>query len=292
MKKIFIIIMTGVMAWSCNRNGETSDAYGNFEADPVIISSEVTGKVLRFSASQGSVVEAGELVAIIDTTQAILKKKQLEAQVNAVKARRSSVSSQIAVFEEQIKNLKTNEGRIVKMLADGAATQKQLDDITGQISVVEKQIESTRTQFTGINSEIEVLKSQLLAVDDQLSRCNIINPVHGTVLETYIEEGEITVAGKALYKIADTDELILKVYVSGAQLPSIKTGQAVSVIIDRDKTENQVTNGVVAWISPEAEFTPKIIQTKEERVKLVYAVKVKVKNDGRLKIGMPGEVKF
>jgi len=280
------------LIWSCNRNGDASDAFGNFEADPVIVASEVTGKVLGLNIAQGQTIKENQVAAVIDTTQAILKKKQLEAQVNAVKARRSSVSSQIAVFEEQIKNLKTNEGRIVKMLADGAATQKQLDDITGQISVVEKQIESTRTQFTGINSEIEVLKSQLLAVDDQLTRCNIINPVHGTVLETYIEEGEITVAGKALYKIADTDELILKVYVSGAQLPSIKTGQAVSVIIDRDKTENQVTNGVVAWISPEAEFTPKIIQTKEERVKLVYAVKVKVKNDGRLKIGMPGEVKF
>ncbi|MBN1820673.1 MAG: HlyD family efflux transporter periplasmic adaptor subunit [Prolixibacteraceae bacterium] len=292
MKKIFIIIILAALVWSCNKNGDLSDAFGSFEANPIIVSSEATGKVLNLNIKQGEKINQGKLVAIIDTTQVILKKQQLEAQVEAVKARRCNVSSQIAVFEEQIKNLKINEDRITKMLADGAATQKQLDDITGQINVVEKQVESTRTQFTSINSEIEVLKTQLIAVDDQLNRCSVINPTDGNILETFIEEGEITVAGKALYKLANTDELTLKVYVSGAMLPSVKVGQEVSVLIDKDEETNQEMSGTVTWISPEAEFTPKIIQTKEERVKLVYAVKVIVKNDGRLKIGMPGEVKF
>ncbi|NQU87612.1 MAG: HlyD family efflux transporter periplasmic adaptor subunit [Mariniphaga sp.] len=283
---IFLILM------ACNSGNELSDAFGNFEAEPVIVSSETTGKVIQFNLNQGMNIESGTLAAIIDTTQIILKQLQLDAQKAAIEARKIGIQSQVAVFQEQIKNLKINENRIQKMLSDGAATQKQLDDITGQINVIEKQIESTRTQFISINKEIEVLNSQLIALDDQLQRCFVSNPLKGTILDTYIEEGEIAVMGKALYKITNINELTLKVYVSGAMLPSVKIGQEVNVIVDKDASENQDLSGTVSWISPEAEFTPKIIQTKEERVKLVYAVKVIVKNDGRLKIGMPGEVNF
>ena len=178
------------------------------------------------------------------------------------------------------------------MLKDGAATQKQLDDITGQIGVLERQIESTRTQYTSVNKELEVLDAQVAATRDVLDRCSVMAPASGTILETYVEQGELAAPGKPLFKIANLDELTLKVYVSGTQLPKVKIGQEVKVLIDKSETENQTLSGRVDWISSEAEFTPKIIQTKEERVKLVYAVKVLVKNDGTLKIGMPGEIRW
>ncbi len=287
LSTLLILILSG-----CNSDQKLSDAYGNFEADPVIVSAEAAGKVISFQVEEGQELEAGAIVGIIDTILPTLKKKQAIAQIEAVKSKRKAVKAQVGVLEEQLKNLKVNEARVVKMLKDGAATQKQLDDITGNIHVVEKQVSSTKTQFTSINKEIEVLNAQMEILDEQLERCKIISPVKGTVLETFIEQGEITPPGRALFKIADLRELNLKVYVSGAMLPSVKIGQQVEVIVDKDGKNNQSLEGTVTWISPEAEFTPKIIQTKEERVKLVYAVKVKVKNDGRLKIGMPGEVRF
>ncbi len=292
MKNVFLGILTAILVWGCSQKDTNSDAYGNFEANPVIVSSETSGKVLQFNLTQGMRVTQGTIVAVMDTTQAVLNKQQRLAQMAAVEAKRSSIAAQVAVFEEQIRNLETNKNRIQNMLNDGAATQQQLDDINGQINVLRKQTQSTQSQYTSILRETEVLKTQLMTVEEQISRCYIRNPVEGTVLETYIEKGELAVTGKALYKIANTDQLTLKVYVSGAQLPAVKTGETVTVIIDKNKTENQHLEGTVSWISPQAEFTPKIIQTKEERVKLVYAVKVEVKNDGRLKIGMPGEVVF
>jgi HlyD family secretion protein len=284
--------MFAFAAFACRNNGEKSDAFGNFETDDVIVSAETAGKILEFYSEKGQKVEAGEILAVIDTVQMSLQLKQLDSQAAAIKAKRQSIQSQIAVLKEQKKNLLVNEERIRKMLKDGAATQKQLDDITGQISVIDKQIESTETQFTSVNKELEVLDAQRNIAFDQKSRCTVKSPVSGTILETYAEQGELTAPGKALFKIANLDELNLKVYVSGAQLPNLKIGQELNVIIDKSETEIQTLQGKVTWISSEAEFTPKIIQTKKERVKLVYAVKVAVKNDGTLKIGMPGEVSW
>ncbi len=292
MKRNLIISLLSVLLFSCSSNDEQSDAYGNFETDDVIVSSESAGKILQFDVEKGQKVEAGQVVAIIDTVHLELQIKQIDSQKDAVKARRQSIQSQINVLRQQKKNLEVNEARIQKMLKDSAATQKQLDDITGQIDVIEKQIESTETQFTSVNKELEVLDAQRAIAVDQKNRCTITSPVSGTILETYAEQGELTTPGKALYKLANLNELNLKVYVSGAQLPNVKIGQEVKVIIDKSETENQTLSGKVIWISSEAEFTPKIIQTKEERVKLVYAVKVAVKNDGTLKIGMPGEVRW
>jgi HlyD family secretion protein len=221
-----------------------------------------------------------------------LKLQQIDAQKEAVEAKRESIRAQVSVFEEQKKNLQINKKRIADMLEDGAATQKQLDDISGQISVIEKQIESTQTQFNSINKELQVLETQQEATLDLMNRCKVISPAGGTILETYIEQGELAAAGKPLFKMANLEELTLKVYVSGAQLPNIKIGQEVDVLVDKNEEENQSFTGKISWISSEAEFTPKIIQTKEERVKLVYAVKVAVKNDGTLKIGMPGEISW
>ena len=292
MKKILYIISLPFLLMACQTNNDTADAYGNFEAEAVIVSAETPGKILELNVDKGDKIEAGYSTALIDTVQLHLHLLQLDAQQTAVAAKRQSIQSQIAVFQEQKTNLKINEERIQKMLKDGAATQKQLDDIQGQISVIEKQIANTKTQFTLISKEEEVLETQKASVSDKLNRCNIKSPVSGTILETYAEQGELTTAGKALFKIADISELELKVYVSGAQLPHVKLGQQLDVLVDKNSTENQHFSGTITWISSEAEFTPKIIQTKEERVKLVYAVKVTVKNDGTLKIGMPGEVRW
>ncbi|MDX8340590.1 HlyD family efflux transporter periplasmic adaptor subunit [Draconibacterium sp. IB214405] len=292
MKKILYIISLPILFMACQSDNDTADAYGNFEAETVIVSAETPGKILELNVDKGDKIEAGYSTALIDTVQLHLQLLQLDAQQTAVVAKRQSIQSQIAVFEEQKASLEINEERITKMLKDGAATQKQLDDIQGQISVIDKQIANTKTQFTLISKEQEVLEAQKASLSDQLNRCTIKSPVSGTILETYAEQGELTTAGKALLKIADISELELKVYVSGAQLPHVKLGQQLDVMVDQNSTENQHFSGTITWISSEAEFTPKIIQTKEERVKLVYAVKVTVKNDGTLKIGMPGEVRW
>jgi HlyD family secretion protein len=287
-----LLSILAVAFLGCTGNSNQSDAFGNFEAETVIVSSESSGKILKMNVEKGQKTEAGSVAAVIDTIQPDLKLKQILAQKEAVAARRQTINSQIAVFEEQKKNLQINEKRISKMLADGAATQKQLDDITGQISVINRQIENTQTQFTSIDKELDVLESQKEITVDMKKRCIIKSPSGGTILETYAEEGELATPGKPLFKMAGLDELTLKVYVSGAQLPGIKIGQTAEVLVDKNETENQSFTGQITWISSEAEFTPKIIQTKEERVKLVYAVKIAVKNDGTLKIGMPGEVRW
>lgn len=292
MKNITYIIGLTLLLFGCNNNTETSDAYGNFKAETVIVSAESAGKILQLNIEKGQKIESGFIAALIDTVQLNLKLLQIDAQKASVETRRRSISSQIEVFKEQKKTLKINEKRTKKMLKDGASTQKQLDDIQGQINVIDKQIASTTTQFATVTKELKVFEAQKTSLHDQLDRCKIKSPVSGTILETYAEQGEITTPGKSLFKIADLNKLELKVYVSGAQLPNIKLGQQVDVLIDKDKKENQSLSGEITWISPEAEFTPKIIQTKEERVKLVYAVEVTVKNDGTLKIGMPGEICF
>lgn len=292
MKYKTIIFILALSFFGCSNQNDHSDAYGNFEAETIIVSSEASGKVLQLNIEKGQKIEAGSVAALIDTVQVHLKIQQIEAQKAAIEAKRQSIRAQVAVFEEQKKNLQINEQRITKMLEDNAATQKQLDDITGQISVIDKQIESTKTQFNSINNELLVLETQQEATLDLLNRCKVISPASATILETYIEQGELAAPGKPLFKMANLDELTLKVYVSGAQLPNIKIGQEVEVLVDKNEKENQSFTGKITWISSEAEFTPKIIQTKEERVKLVYAVKVGVKNDGTLKIGMPGEVSW
>uniref|UniRef100_UPI003217EB98 HlyD family secretion protein n=1 Tax=uncultured Draconibacterium sp. TaxID=1573823 RepID=UPI003217EB98 len=292
MKYYLFIPILGFLLFGCKTTTEQSDAYGNFEAETVIVSAESTGKILQLNVEKGQQIKSGMVAAVIDTVQIQLKMLQIDAQKAAVTSRRQSISSQIEVLKEQRKNLGINETRIQSMLKDGASTQKQLDDIQGQISVINKQIESTKTQYISVSKELEVLDAQKVLLIDQLNRCNVISPIEGTVLETYAEQGELTATGKSLFKVADLSKLDLKVYVSGAQLPEIKLGRQVEVLIDKSEKENQSLTGTITWISSEAEFTPKIIQTKEERVKLVYAVKVAVTNNGTLKIGMPGEIKW
>ncbi|MFV0377877.1 MAG: HlyD family secretion protein [Mangrovibacterium sp.] len=292
MYKFILLIGTLAILSGCKDGNNKSDAYGNFEADEVIISSETTGKLIQFDGEEGRNVKAGEVLALIDSSTLSLQIKQLEAQKNATGTQKLNLRSQIDVTQQQLKNVKVNQQRLHRLFADKAATQQQLDDVDGQAKVLEDQIQSQRTQFVSIDSQLAVVDAQLALARNQLEKSVIRSPVNGTILEKYTELGELAAPAKALVKLADLSELDLRVYVSGAQLPSVKLGQEVDVLIDEDKQTNQVLKGEVSWISMEAEFTPKIIQTKEERVKLVYAVKVKVKNDGRLKVGMPGEVNF
>lgn len=292
MKKIQLIALALVLLMACKNNKEQSDAYGNFEAVETIISAESAGKLLAMQVRQGDLLQAGQLIAVIDTTELLLRKEQTLAQLSASETKRQNVTAQINVLKEQKKNVQTTQQRLSKMYADQAATQQQMDDINGQMNVLDRQITSTNTQFQLIASEMEVIRKQVSLLDEQLRKCRIASPISGTVLETYLETGELVTPGKPILKMADLSNLELKAYVSGEQLSKVKLGNEVKVLIDAEGEQMQPLTGKISWISSEAEFTPKIIQTREERVKLMYGVKIVVANDGTLKIGMPAEVVF
>lgn len=292
MKTIKILFLLLIVMASCSSSENLSDAYGNFEVDDVIVSAEANGKLILYSVDEGLQLKQGQLAGLIDTTDLVLKRNQLVAQKTAVSSNIKNLESQIEVQEQQKKNLLIDKNRVENLLKEGAATQKQMDDINGGIDLINSQIASIETQYASIIAEMDVIKTQISQVEESIKKCHIFNPIDGVVLEKYAEQSEITAFGRPLYKIANTDELILRVYISGSQLPDISIGQQVEVLVDRDEKSFRALSGEVSWISDKAEFTPKIIQTKEERVNLVYAVKVRVKNDGSLKIGMPGEINF
>lgn len=292
MKKIiYILILAGLFA-SCGNQNKKADAYGNFEATEVVISAMAQGEILSLKIEEGDILEEGAVVGLIDTTDLYLKKRQLLKSIAAVKTRLVSIQAQIDVQEQQKANLMVDKNRIDKLYKDGAATQKQVDDIHGAIDLLNARINATLSQKQQVMAETETLEIQIEQVEEALLKCFIRNPSPGTVLTKYAEAGEVAAPGKPLYKLADLSTMKLKVYVSGDQLPHVRIGQEVEVQFDKTKTENTSVTGKVSWISSTAEFTPKTIQTKEERVNLVYAVKVLVENDGSLKIGMPGEVYF
>ncbi len=292
MKTKYLLLLLAVLIVACNGNDNGSDAYGNFEAKEVIVSAEAQGKIIEFNIEEGEKLIKGQFLGFIDTVPQSIQREQLLAQKYAIASKITNVRAQINVKEEQKTILKTEKNRIEQLYKDNAATKQQYDDIKGKFDVLGKQIIATETQILSIVKEMEVVDKQVKLMDEQIRRAKIVNPIDGIVLEKYLEENEIAIIGKALYKIARLDEIELRVYISGAQLPDIKIGQKVKVYIDKDAESNQEYNGEVFWISDQAEFTPKIIQTKEERVNMVYAVKIRIKNDGKLKIGMPGEVKF
>jgi HlyD family secretion protein len=286
---IIFIVMINI---SCSRNNNIADAYGNFEAREVTVSSQVQGELILLAVQEGQHYEKGELAGIIDTVPFYLKRGQLLAQKNVIRAKSNNILSQIKIHEEEKNNLLREKKRLESLVKDNAATQKQLDDINGNLNVLELTIESVKQQNSIILSELEVLKSQIEQIDNQISKCKIINPVSGTVIEKFIEQNEIVNPAFPVYKITNLSEMELKVYIDGSQLTEIKTGDTVTVAIDTGKKTTQEIDGTVSWVSSEVEFTPKTIQTKEERVNMVYAVKIRVANDGRIKIGMPGEVYF
>jgi HlyD family secretion protein len=277
---------------SCARNNHEADAYGNFEANEVIISAQSQGILTFLEVKEGDLLEKDKVIGKVDTTVPGIKKEQLLAQNTVIAARLKNLEAQLKVQDEQRINLVREVNRLEKLFSEGAATQQQYDDILGKLNVLDSQTEAIRSQKDIIYGEKSVLSAQLDEVSNLLEKCKIVSPSRGTVLEKYVEAGELVSPGKALLKIADVSEMELKVYISGAQLSSVAIGDTVDVMIDSKDKTLQTSKGIVSWISPEVEFTPKIIQTREERVNMVYAVKISVDNNGRLKIGMPGEVAF
>jgi HlyD family secretion protein len=291
MKNNIQLLLLFILALACTRN-DRSDAYGNFEAIEVIVASQASGQIISLNIEEGMKINLGDTIGLIDTVDLSLKKEQLHSQEQVVMARLRNIDAQIRVQEQQKKNILVDKERVDNLLKDGAATQKQMDDITGNLDLLSEQILSTGVQKEAIRAELATLDAQVKQVEETLSKCYIISPLSGTVLVKFAEAGEITGMGKPICKMANLDELELKVYISGDQLPYLKLGQAVDVLIDKNQSELTTLKGTVSWISSKAEFTPKTIQTKKERVNLVYAAKVRVPNDGTLKIGMPGEINF
>ena len=292
MQRIFLLLLIFSLISSCNRNEQKSDAYGNFEATEIIVSYQATGELIRFNFEEGDVLEQGTTVGLIDTTDFVLNKKLLIQQKQTVGAQLKSINSEIEVQEQQLKNNLINQKRIQNLYNQGAATQKQMDDINGLVDVIQKQIGAIRSKKDAIINQMKGVDVQVEQINERISKCIIRNPQRGTVLVKYGQQGELAIIGKQLYKLADLENMKLKAYISGDQLAHVAIGQKVEVIYDDNKNENKKITGVVEWISSTAEFTPKTIQTKEERVNLVYAVKVRIINNGKVKIGMPGEFNF
>jgi HlyD family secretion protein len=292
MKTRSLIIIAALILAGCKNGADEADAYGNFEATEVIVSSETSGRIIKFEVTEGTEIEKGVEIALIDTTFFHLQKAEIDAGMKSVRTRISSINAQNDILRQQIANLNVNINRIGNMLKDDAATKKQYDDLTGQVAVLEKQIAANNTQKSSIAAELSVYESKKSTLNEQATRSSVKSPLKGTIIEKYSEAGELTAAGKPLVKIADLSLMKLKVYVSGAQLGSIKIGKDCTVRVDDGKKGYASFTGTISYISGKAEFTPKIIQTKEERVTLVYAVTIDVRNDGTMKSGMPGEAIF
>ncbi len=294
MKRI-VYIVAAMLAVSCGTEAKF-DAQGTFEATEVIISSEAAGRILNFDIEEGMAINADEPLAVIDSVQLHLQRSQLEAQLSALLNSRPDVQTQVASIREQIATLKVEQRRIENMLRDGAATEKQKDDVDAQIRILESQLSATlstlNTNTSTINSNAEAIRVQISALDDRIAKCRATSPISGTVLVKYAQEGELATVGKPLVKIADLGNIYLRAYFTSDQLANIKLGNEVTVTADFGGEERYDYKGRVAWISAESEFTPKSIQTKDSRANLVYAVKIAVENDGRLKIGLAGEVKL
>ena len=306
---LYLALLPALMA-GCSSNNNVSDAEGTFEADEVIVSSEVPGKIMSLNLDEGSILKKDSIVGEIDSIPLELQKAQLEATIGALHQKTTDVrpavqelKDQIAAQKAQLSDDILEKARTERLIKADAATTKQLDDMNTAIAVLQKQITAnvqqikvtetaTGTQNSTVLSEAKPLRQSVAEIDDQLKRANIKNPISGTVLTKYAMAGEETSVGKALYKIADVSVITLRVYITGTQLAEVKLGQQVKVLVDSTPSTYRTYPGVVTFISDKAEFTPKTIQTKDERANLVYAVKIHVKNDGLLKIGMYGEVKF
>lgn len=291
MKNKLLLLLTIIIS-SCNNNTNDADAYGNFETDDVIISAETSGRILHFEPSEGTELTKNSTIALIDTTLFHLQKAEINAGMKGIRTRMASIDAQNEILKQQIENLGINIKRTENLLKDDAATARQLDDLTGQVAVIEKQIAANNTQKASIQAELQVYESKKATLNEQIARCTIRSPLDGTLLQKYSEEGELTTTGKQLAKVSNLRKMKLKVYVSGSQIADIKTGQQCTVRTDNGEKGYTTFNGIVSYISGKAEFTPKIIQTKEERVTLVYAVTIDVENDGTMKSGMPGEAIF
>jgi HlyD family secretion protein len=294
--KLLLIVPVILLFVSCRSKKSDVDASGTFEATEVIVSAQATGLIMAFGVEEGQDLKAGANLGFIDTIQLDLRKKQLQATIQASQTRKPDVEVQLAALEQQIATARSEKRRVENLVKANAANQKQLDDLDAQIEVLTKQLKATRTTLesstNGINKEGSALKIQVDQINDQLRRSYISSPIDGTLLVKYSETGELAIQGKSLFKVADMSQMILRVYVTADQLAKLKVGQTVDVNAELGSTDNKAYKGTVTWISAKSEFTPKTIQTRDERANLVYAVKVAVKNDGILKIGMYGGIHF
>ena len=288
--RLTILASILIVAASCNRTDDLADAYGNFEVDETVVSALMPGEIMQFDIEEGTIYKAGQLVGYIDTVQLHLLKPELQANRMATASKTESISTQIEVLKKQLANLDREHKRIINLVEAGAATSQQLDDIEGQIDVVKSQIRSAKSQYSGILAQLKAIDAKMKQLDEKIKKSRIVNPIDGIVLTKLAEAYEFTAPGKPLYKIANIDQLDLRAYVSGDQLSSINLGDTFTVKIDGPEGEMIDYPGKVIWVSSEGEFTPKTIQTKKERIDMVYAVKIRVENDGRIKIGMPGEL--
>jgi HlyD family secretion protein len=289
--QLLTILLAAVHLHSCQNQVPAADAYGNFEATEVTVAAQVHGPLLELNLNEGDVIKSGTPVGFIDSVPLLLRRDQLEAQRQAMASRHSGVTSRVDVLQQQKKNAVIEQGRIQRLLKENAATQKQLDEVNGEIDVITKQMESVYTENSTIGAELKSVDAQIAQINDQIARSVIVNPVTGTVLTKFAEASELTSPGQFLYKIADLDTLQLRVFIGGDQLAAVTIGQRVKVRYDTGRKTYGETSGTVSWISPQAEFTPKIVQTKNQRTNLVYAVKIAVPNqEGKMKIGMPGEM--
>ncbi len=290
------LLGAAVLLASCSDGLGDYDATGTFDADEVLVSSEVSGAILRFDVSEGDQLKQGQVVGLIDSVQLFLQKQQLEANIKALEASRPDVASQLAPLEEQLSKQLQEKTRVENLLKAEAATTKQLDDINSAILVLEKQLEAQRTALdqsrAGTDAQVAAMQAQVAQLDDRLGKCHLAAPMSGTVLAKYAHTGELTSAGRPLFKLADMEHVYLKVYVTSTQLGDIRLGQEVQVRADFGDEQYRHYDGRIIWISDKSEFTPKNIYTSDDRANMVYAVKVAVPNDGYLKLGMYGDVKF
>ena len=287
-----MLLATTFMLSSCNDDGNTSDAFGNFDVDETVISAESPGELLTFSVQEGQTLKPGQVVGSIDSTDILLSRAEIMANRQSVTAKLTSINAEIRVLNTQLEVIEKEHKRVLKLLESDAATEKQKDDIEGNIAVIKSKIAAANAQKPAVQAQLDVIEANVAKINNQLSKCIIVNPVEGRVLTKLAEPHELVAPGKPLYKIADTNNVYLKAYVTGTQVSGLKVGQAVSVLLDQPEGGLRTLKGTIQWVSDQAEFTPKMIQTREERVSLVYAIKVSVANDGTIKIGMPGEVKF
>lgn len=292
MRNFLALALTFTLFLGCGKEKNNADAFGNFEANEVIVSAETAGRLIRFQVDEGQDLLPGMEIGIVDTTQLSLQMDELGARRRAVGSRTSNVVAQMDVLTQQMEVIEKEKLRVENLVKAGAATPKQLDDIKGQLEVLSTQKRSISAQNLPVVNEIEAIDVQAERLQDQIKRSHIVNPIKGKVLVKLAEASEVVGPGKPLYRIAPMDSLYLRAYLSGSQLASVKVGQTVTVRIDNGEKGYHSYPGRITWIADQAEFTPKIVQTKEERVNLVYAFKVLVMNEGQLKIGMPGEVLF
>lgn len=280
----------------CSGSKNDFEASGTFEAEGTIISAEATGVIRQFDVEEGQELTAGQIIGYIDSTQLYLKKRQLESQIRALQGRKPNIAVQLSALQAQLQTAQTERTRLEKLVAGDAATQKQLDDVNAQIEVLKKQINAQQSSLKissdGISDDVATLQVQIEQLEDQLAKHRLTAPQNGTVLAKIAKVNELTTVGKPLYKIADLQNITFRAFVTSAQLTQLKIGQNVRVFADFGEKKRREYKGTISWISDKSEFTPKTIQTQDERANLVYAVKITVKNDGYLKIGMYGEVNF